>query len=72
MYVCMNLNLSCRIELHSLDTHYEFEIYIKIITHIVANSRPPACERPRNSNCSRVAHRSDNSVVTLLGTTARS
>ena len=38
----------------------------------VANSRPPACDRPRNSNRDRVAHHSDNSVVTLLGTTARS
>ena len=26
----------------------------------------PACDRPRNSNRGRVAHRSDNSVVTLL------
>ena len=26
----------------------------------------PACDRPRNSNRDRVAHRSDNSVVTLL------
>ena len=25
-----------------------------------------ACDRPRNSNCGRVAHRSDNSVVTFL------
>ena len=33
--------------------------------YIVANSRPPACERPRNSNCSRVTHRTDNSVVTF-------
>jgi len=32
---------------------------------IVANSRLPACDRPRNSNRDRVAHRSDNSVVTF-------
>ena len=31
----------------------------------VANSRPPACDRPRTSNRNRVAHRSDNSVVTF-------
>ena len=27
----------------------------------------PACDQPRNSNRDRVAHRTDNSVVTLLG-----
>ena len=44
-------------------------VYIKkfIYIYIVANSRPPACERPRNSNRNRVAHWTDNSVVTLLG-----
>ena len=31
----------------------------------VMNSRPPACDRPRFSNRSRVAHRTDNSVVTF-------
>ena len=31
----------------------------------VTNSCPPACERPRFSNGSRVAHRTDNSVVTF-------
>ena len=41
---------------------YRYILYI----HIVANSRPPACDRPRTSNRNRVAHRSDNSVVTLL------
>ena len=35
--------------------------------HIVMNLRPPACDQPRNSNRDRVAHRTDNSVVTLLG-----
>ena len=32
--------------------------------YIVANWRPPVCDRTSNRN--RVAHRSDNSVVTLL------
>ena len=32
---------------------------------IVTNLRPPACDRPRFSNSSRVAHRTDNSVVTF-------
>ena len=31
----------------------------------VTNSHPPACDRLRFSNSSRVAHRTDNSVVTF-------
>ena len=44
------------------------DVYEDMIDNIdiVANSRPPACDRPRTSNRNRVAHRSDNSVVTLL------
>ena len=33
--------------------------------YIVTNSRPPACDRPRFSNSSRVAHRTDNSVLSF-------
>ena len=41
-------------------------IYIDCIyIYIVTNSRPPACDRPRLSNSNRVAHRTDNSVVTF-------
>ena len=37
----------------------------KDLNNIVANSHPPACDRPRTSNRNRVAHRTDNSVVTF-------
>ena len=40
-------------------------IYSVICVYIVTNSRPPACDRPRFPNSSRVAHRTDNSVVTF-------
>jgi len=45
---------------------------VRRVYYIVRILVRPACDRPRNSNRDRVAHRSDNSVVTLLGTTARS
>ena len=37
----------------------------QIRDNTVANSRPPVCDRPRNSNRNRVAHWTDNSVVTF-------
>ena len=39
--------------------------------YIVANSRPPACDRPRNSNRDRVAHRNVQFSREPLGTTAK-
>ena len=35
------------------------------VEHIVTNSRPPACERPRLTNNGRFAHRTCNSVATF-------
>ena len=37
----------------------------------VANSRPPACDRPLYTNGDRVAHRTDNSVTALLELTPK-
>ena len=63
------------IKLHLIDLKLEQRLHLPSLWSIVfegnkqcivANSRPPACDRPRTSNRNRVAHRSDNSVVTLL------
>ena len=48
---------------------HEWRCFLIVLLRILVR---PACDRPRNSNRDRVAHRSDNSVVTLPGTTARS
>ena len=71
-YWCVSVCLSvCLLGSRSVEKK-KFEIFfstliISISVDIVTNSRPPACDQPRNSNRDRVAHRTDNSVVTLLG-----
>ena len=50
------LNISCTV---NASNNYV------LLEHTVTNSCPPACDRPRFPNSSRVAHRTDNSVVTF-------